>query len=182
MLLTISTTHRPATDMGYLLHKNPARPQALELAFCSAHAFYPEAKPQRCTAALPLDIDQSEAGPRPRRGAHRLRQRPPLRFPLVALGRNGARVRHGDERPRQGAPAVGRAPIPLEAALTAVPCSGARTLGEDLFGPLGDEVETATDPEEERAPYRNVRLRATKTLAPQSAIEGIAHHGSKRPI
>jgi hypothetical protein len=25
MLLTISTTHRPATDLGYLLHKNPQR-------------------------------------------------------------------------------------------------------------------------------------------------------------
>ena len=25
MLLTITTTHRPATDLGFLLHKNPAR-------------------------------------------------------------------------------------------------------------------------------------------------------------
>ena len=27
MLLTITTTFRPATDLGYLLHKNPARCQ-----------------------------------------------------------------------------------------------------------------------------------------------------------
>ena len=25
MLLTVTTTHEPATDLGYLLHKNPAR-------------------------------------------------------------------------------------------------------------------------------------------------------------
>ena len=30
MLLTITTTHRPATDLGYLLHKNPARAQTNE--------------------------------------------------------------------------------------------------------------------------------------------------------
>ena len=32
MLLTITTTHRPATDLGYLLHKNPARAQSFERA------------------------------------------------------------------------------------------------------------------------------------------------------
>src|SRR5919202_4329924 len=57
MLLTVSTTHRPATDLGYLLHKNPARSQSFPLSFGQAHVFYPEAGPERCTAALLLDID-----------------------------------------------------------------------------------------------------------------------------
>jgi len=43
MLLTLTTTHRPATDLGYLLHKNPARPQAFDLSFGQARVFYPEA-------------------------------------------------------------------------------------------------------------------------------------------
>ena len=43
MILTISTTHRPATDLGYLLHKNPERHQAVELSFGKAHIVYPEA-------------------------------------------------------------------------------------------------------------------------------------------
>jgi len=47
MLLTISTTHRPATDLGYLLHKNPARAQSFELAFGQAHVFYPDATDER---------------------------------------------------------------------------------------------------------------------------------------
>ncbi len=55
MLLTLTTTARPATDLGYLLHKNPARAQSFELSFGKAHVFYPEATEERCTAALLLD-------------------------------------------------------------------------------------------------------------------------------
>src|SRR5258708_2683017 len=57
MLLTLSTTHSPATDLGYLLHKRPDRVQTFELSFGRAHVFYPEATPERCTAALLLDVD-----------------------------------------------------------------------------------------------------------------------------
>jgi hypothetical protein len=57
MLLTISTTYQPATDLGYLLHKHPARAQVFNLSFGQAHVFYPEASEVRCTAALLLDID-----------------------------------------------------------------------------------------------------------------------------
>ena len=57
MLLTINTTYHPATDLGYLLHKNPARCQAFALAFGKAFVFFPEATPDRCTAALLLEVD-----------------------------------------------------------------------------------------------------------------------------
>jgi hypothetical protein len=57
MLLTITTTHARATDLGYLLHKHPARVQTFYLSFGQAHVFYPEAGPERCTAVLLLDID-----------------------------------------------------------------------------------------------------------------------------
>src|SRR5919107_5557483 len=57
MLLTITTTHQPATDLGYLLHKNPARLHSFALPFGEAHVFYPEAEAARCTAALLLDVD-----------------------------------------------------------------------------------------------------------------------------
>ncbi|HWM31395.1 MAG TPA: hypothetical protein VNO69_06825 [Methyloceanibacter sp.] len=57
MLLTISTTHEPATDLGFLLHKNPARSQSLDLAFGQAHMLYPEAGETCCTFALLLDLD-----------------------------------------------------------------------------------------------------------------------------
>ena len=57
MLFTITTTHQPATDLGYLPHKNPARVHSFSLPFGQAHIFYPEATSVRCTAALLLDID-----------------------------------------------------------------------------------------------------------------------------
>ena len=57
MLLTISTTHRPATDLGFLLHKHPDRAQQASLSFGTAHVFYPEANDERCTAALLLEVD-----------------------------------------------------------------------------------------------------------------------------
>src|SRR5690348_15072626 len=57
VLLTITTTYQPATDLGYLLHKHPDRPQSFALAFGQAHVFYPEASLERCSAALLLDVD-----------------------------------------------------------------------------------------------------------------------------
>jgi hypothetical protein len=56
MLLTISTTHQPATDLGYLLHKNPSRLQTEELSFGKAYMFYPDASVELCTAALLVEI------------------------------------------------------------------------------------------------------------------------------
>src|SRR5262249_50236958 len=57
MLLTITTTHQPATDLGYRLHKNPAHAQTFGLNFGRAHVFYPEANFDRCTVALLLEIN-----------------------------------------------------------------------------------------------------------------------------
>ena len=57
MLLTITTTREPATDLGYLLHKHPDRLQTFQTAAGAAHVFYPEATSQRCTAALLLEVD-----------------------------------------------------------------------------------------------------------------------------
>src|SRR5689334_5756075 len=57
VLLTITLTHEPATDLGYLLHKNPAGIHERELAFGIARVCYPEATEQRCTMALIVDVD-----------------------------------------------------------------------------------------------------------------------------
>lgn len=47
MLLTIATTHKPATDLGYLLHKNPFRVHSFEQTFGKGHVFYPDSSPER---------------------------------------------------------------------------------------------------------------------------------------
>ena len=69
MLLTLTTTHRPATDLGYLLHKNPGALRSVDMWFGKAHVFYPEATDERCTAALLIDVDPIGLVRRKGRGA-----------------------------------------------------------------------------------------------------------------
>ena len=57
MLLTLTTTHRPATDLGFLLHKHPDKAQSFSATSGTAHVFYPRADEQECTAALLLEVD-----------------------------------------------------------------------------------------------------------------------------
>src|SRR3954467_10860804 len=57
MLLTLTLTRSPATDLGFLLHKHPERVQEFALPFGAAHVFYPEAAEARCTGSLLLDVD-----------------------------------------------------------------------------------------------------------------------------
>lgn len=62
MLVTITATRPPgaewpATDLGYLLAKNPATVQDFSHGFGRSRVFYPEADEMRCTAALYLEID-----------------------------------------------------------------------------------------------------------------------------
>src|SRR6202049_194879 len=57
MLLTITTTHRPASDLGYLLHKHPDRCQSFDQSFGKVRVFYPEVGALGCSACLLLDVD-----------------------------------------------------------------------------------------------------------------------------
>ena len=57
MLLTLTTTHEPATDLGFLLHKHPDRVHSRDLPFGRAHVVYPEATAARSTAALVVEVD-----------------------------------------------------------------------------------------------------------------------------
>src|SRR5581483_8208941 len=57
VLLTITCEAEQATDLGYLLYKNPANVFQEETGFGSVTVFYPEATPERCTVALLLEID-----------------------------------------------------------------------------------------------------------------------------
>ena len=56
MLLTINYQGKNTQDLGYLLHKNPYRPQEFTLNYGKAYVFYPEVSDQSTTAALLLDI------------------------------------------------------------------------------------------------------------------------------
>src|SRR3954467_12113420 len=127
MLLTISTTHRPATDLGYLLHKNPARFQSQDLSFGKAHVFYPEAGDDRCTACLLLDEDPVGIVRGKGAGEGLLSQyvndRPYVAssFLSVALSQVYGSALQGRCKDR---PELAAAPIPLSAWLDVVPVRG----------------------------------------------------------
>jgi 3' terminal RNA ribose 2'-O-methyltransferase Hen1 len=176
MLLTLTTTHRPATDLGYLLHKNPGKVQSFELSFGRAHVFYPEASDERCTAALLLDVDavglvRSRKGPAGEGFSleQYLSDRPyaASSFLSVAIARVFASALAGTSRGRQE---LADTAIPLTARIAALPCRGGERLLRSLFEPLGYSVTADRHTLDERFPewgesaYFTVELDATKRL------------------
>lgn len=153
MLLTITTTHTPATDLGYLLHKHPGRAQTFPLSSGQAHVFYPEASEARCTAVLLLDVDPI-ALVRGRRGVQEaesglltqyVNDRPYVAssFLSVAIARvfGAALAGHSAARPELAAHA-----LPLRVRLTPLPCQGGEPMLRELFAPLGYTVSTTRHP------------------------------------
>ncbi|MCC3160313.1 3' terminal RNA ribose 2'-O-methyltransferase Hen1 [Hymenobacter sp. 15J16-1T3B] len=170
MLLTISTTHQPATDLGYLLHKNPARLQTLDVAAGQAHIFYPEATAARCTAALLLDLDpvglvRNHRGPAGEGFAleQYVNDRPYVAssFLSAALAKAFNTAMNGTCKDR---PELPDTLLPLEATVAVVPAASAEQLHR-LFGPLGYAVEAEAHPLDPTVPawhesrYFTLRLR-----------------------
>lgn len=138
MLLTISTTYQPATDLGYLLYKHPAKVQSFNLAFGQAHVFYPEATPERCTAALLLDINPVDLvrGGNDFALSQYVNDRPYVASSLlsVAIAQVFGSALNGTCKER---PELALTPIPLEAKLSVLPSRGGEALLSRLFAPLG---------------------------------------------
>jgi 3' terminal RNA ribose 2'-O-methyltransferase Hen1 len=146
MLFTITTTHTPATDLGYLLHKHPTRAQTFDLSFGQAHVFYPEAAPERCTAALLLDIDPLHLTQRRHTPASHdfllqpyVNDRPYVAssFLSVAIAEVFGTALSGRCQAR---PELAATPLPLQVRLAVLPCSGGESVLRRLFDPLGYSV------------------------------------------
>jgi SAM-dependent methyltransferase len=155
VLLTITATapliapagQWPATDLGFLLHKNPQRVQSFDVSMGVAHVFYPVANASRCTAALLLEVDPVGLV----RGRHQgakpegfslgqyVNDRPYAASSMlaVALARvfRTAMTGRCDARPELAAES-----LPLEIRVPVLPCRGGRELAGQLFEPLGWQV------------------------------------------
>ena len=154
MLLTITTTQPPATDLGYLLHKHPAKLQSFELPFGQAHVFYPEATEARCTAALLLDVDAVgliRRGVRFPRLDQYVNDRPYVAssFLSVAIARVFGTALAGRCAAR---PELAAEPLPLRASIAVLPSVGGEDLPPRLFEPLGYAVRAVRHPLDERFP------------------------------
>ncbi|HEY7423061.1 MAG TPA: 3' terminal RNA ribose 2'-O-methyltransferase Hen1 [Gemmataceae bacterium] len=175
MLLTITTTHRPALDLGYLLHKHPERLQSFDLSFGRAHVFYPEAAPERCTACLLLDVDAVEMVRGKGRGHHFLlghyvNDRPytASSFLSVAIAQVFGTALQGRCKDR---PELAATPIALSARIDVLPLRGGERFLRAVFEPLGYALESVRYPLDEQfpdwgeSPYFSVTVHKTTTLS-----------------
>jgi 3' terminal RNA ribose 2'-O-methyltransferase Hen1 len=176
MLLIVTTTHIPATDLGYLLHKNPSRAQSEELSFGQAHVYYPDADESRCSVALLLEVDPIGLV-RGRKGSageggqlqQYVNDRPYTAnsFMSVAIGRLFTSALNGQSKDR---PELANTPIPLTATLPVIAARGGEGIVRRLFEPLGYDVRLEPLPLDDKFPewggsaYVSLELTGTVTL------------------
>jgi len=181
MLLTLTTTHRPATDLGHLLHKNPARLHSFDLSFGKVHVFYPEASEEWCTAALLLDVDPVGLV-RGKRGStdggaldQYVNDRPYVlsSFMSVAMGRALGTAMSGRSKSKQE---LADQKIPLTATLSVVACRGGDGLLRELFEPLGYTVSAQRHPLDEKFPDWGEGPYYTVTLQAETRLRDLLRH------
>jgi 3' terminal RNA ribose 2'-O-methyltransferase Hen1 len=169
MLLNITTTYYPATDLGFLLHKHPDRFQSVDISYGKAHIFYPEKSADRTTISLLLDIDTVEMVRGVKQsGNFALEQyvndRPYVTSSImsvaIAKAFSSAMNGHCKERPE-----LVNIPLPLEVYLPVVAApKGGEMMILRLFEPLGYKVECSHCPLDTQFPewgeskYYSVRL------------------------
>ncbi|MGW7314757.1 3' terminal RNA ribose 2'-O-methyltransferase Hen1 [Streptomyces sp. NPDC054865] len=149
MFLTISatgSTEKPATDLGFLLHKHPGKAQSFSTSHGTAHVFYPEATAERCTAALLLEVDPVALVRRGRgkgRGgapdaalAQYVNDRPYAASSLLAVALSGV-FRTALKGVCAARPELPSRPLPLRVEIPVLPARGGAEMVHRLFDPLG---------------------------------------------
>lgn len=175
MLLTLSTTHCPASDLGFILHKHPDRFQSFKLSFGKAHVFYPEVSDDRCTVCLALDVDAIQLARSRRRGdhsvlAHYVNDRPYVAssFLSTAISQVFGSALSGRCKQRPDLPELR---LPLEVSLDVLPVKGGLPFLERMFQPLGYTVTAEqhllddTFPDWGNSAYFSLRLSKRGTVS-----------------
>lgn len=179
MLLTIRTTHRPATDLGFLLHKHPDHLHVRDFPFGRATVLYPEASEDACTAAILLEVD-------------------PVAMVRGRGGKGGAEDQYVNDRPYVSSsllsvvlarwfnsalsgrcernPELAALELPLEARLAVIPCRGGERFLRALFEPLGYDVETIRRPLDEAIPELGPSRLFTVTLRSRRRLAELLSH------
>src|SRR5262245_6915107 len=166
MFVSIATTHRPATDLGFLLMKNPERVHEVELSFGKGFVFFPEADAARCEAVLTIEVDPVGLVRGKGQGEGLLdryvNDRPyaASSFLSVALNRAFRTAMTGASKER---PELAATPIPLTIRVTPLPARGGETVIRQLFEPLGWTVEVERI-EEPAGPARYYDLRLAGSM------------------
>lgn len=181
MLLTITTTHEPATDLGFLLHKHPDKLQTFDLAMGQAHVFYPEASAERCTAALLMELDPIALA-RGKEGADSgaalepyVNDRPYVAssFLTNAISRIYGTALSGVCKNR---PELVGQRLPLEITIDVLPCRGGQDMVRRLFEPLGYAVEVRPMLLDERFPEWGEAAVVSVTLRGEQRLTDALSH------
>ena len=150
MLLTITYTGQNTSELGYLLHKNPCRPQVFELSHGKAYVFYPEVSDKRTTVALLLDIDPIDLA-RGKSGSSGaglfvyVNDRPyaSSSFLSTAISKVFGTAMTGRADNHQ---ALSDSALDFTATVAMLPCRGEYSMLNRVFEPLGYEVHYETFP------------------------------------
>lgn len=180
MLLTITYKGENATDLGFLLHKNPQRPQVFELNHGRAYVFYPKAEANVCTAALLLDIDpldlaRGKVGSRERGLFDYVNDRPYVSssFMSTAISKVYGTAMSGRCDKRQE---LADCPLDLTAVITMLPCRGDTGMLESVFAPLGYTVEFTTSVLDEKHPEWGSSRYVDLTLSGKVCLQSLLRH------
>lgn len=175
MLLTISTTHFPADDLSYLLHKHPLNTQSIDISAGKVHIFYPEVSKEKCTAALLLDIDPiglvRSAGPKGNDFAleQYVNDRPYVAssFMSAAIAKAYSSALNGHCKDK---PELVDIAMPFVVKIAVLPVRGGEALLRSLFEPLGYHLNITphlldtTFPDWGNSRYFTLELSNTVTL------------------
>ena len=174
MLVSLTSTTPDATDLGFLLHKHPDRVRSVDVGFGRAHVFYPEARPERCTATLFVEVDpvglaRGQKGRQPQGLEPYVNDRPYVASSMlsVAIGRLFGSALSGSCETR---PELVNQELALEVEMPAVPVRGGEAVLRRLFEPLGYSVACTAIPLDDHFPdwgesrYLSVRLSGLHTV------------------
>lgn len=184
MLLQITystdTDGQDATDLGFLLFKNPHRPQMFELNYGKAYVFYPEISTSSTTAALLLDIDPIELA-RGKVGAKSgglfdyINDRPYVSssFLATAISRVFGTALTGrcDQKPE-----LAKTALNLTATLTTLPCKGDLNMLTRVFEPLGYTVNFETALLDEHQPEWGISRYVNLTISGRVRVADLLKH------
>ncbi|HEY8972120.1 MAG TPA: 3' terminal RNA ribose 2'-O-methyltransferase Hen1 [Puia sp.] len=181
MLLSITTTRRPASDLSYLLHKHPDKVQQVDISAGIAHIFYPEVSEEKCTISLLLDIDPvglvRRSGPAGNEFAleQYVNDRPYVAssFMSAALIKAFSTAMNGRCKDR---PELVDEPMPLEVEIAVLPVRGGEELLRSLFEPLGYTIDAKRHPIDPNFPEWGDSRYFTVRLANKITVQQLLSH------
>lgn len=175
MLLSITNSGGQATDLGFLLHKNPANLHSADLSFGRTYVFYTDATSERCTARLLLELDPVQLVRGSQRPEDYVNDRPYVSssYLTVAMGRIFGTALAGNCQKR---PDLVDTRLPLTLTVEVIRARGGSEVLRRLFEPLGYKVETTQLPLDEKFPEWGESRYFRLTLEAQATVHDALSH------